>query len=50
MDIDLSADDLAFETEVRGFLSENAYTNGANPEEWRMKWFEKAIQNIKNIF
>jgi alkylation response protein AidB-like acyl-CoA dehydrogenase len=42
MDIDLSADDLAFETEVRGFLSENAYTNGANPEEWRMKWFEKA--------
>ena len=42
MDINLSADDLAFETEVRGFLSENAYTNGANPEEWRMKWFEKA--------
>jgi len=42
MDIDLSADDLAFEKEVREFLSENAYTHGANPEEWRMKWFEKA--------
>jgi hypothetical protein len=39
MDIDLSADDLAFEKEVREFLSENAYTHGANPEEWRMKWF-----------
>lgn len=42
MDIDLSTEDLAFEAEVRAFLSENAYVDGQDPNKWRMDWFEKA--------
>jgi hypothetical protein len=42
MDIKLSKDDLAFETEVREFLAENAYKNEADPNKWRLDWFETA--------
>ena len=42
MDIDLSADDLAFRDEVRDFLRTNAYKPGADYAAWRDGWFAKA--------
>lgn len=42
MDIELSKEDLAFEAEVKAFLSENAYEMGTDYNDWRMNWFKKA--------
>ncbi|MEE4281808.1 MAG: acyl-CoA dehydrogenase family protein [Pseudomonadales bacterium] len=42
MDINLSQQDLEFRTEVREFLSGNAYKNGEDYNAWRMDWFKKA--------
>ncbi len=42
MDIDLSANDLAFRDEVREFLRTNAYKPGADYAAWRDGWFAKA--------
>ena len=42
MDIDLSADDLAFRTDVREFLTRNAYKPGTDYMAWRSEWFTKA--------
>ncbi|MEM7365895.1 MAG: acyl-CoA dehydrogenase family protein [Pseudomonadota bacterium] len=41
MDIELSADDLAFRDEVRTFLKESAF-DGSNYMKWRLEWFKKA--------
>jgi len=42
MDIDLSADDLAFRNDVREFFSSNAYKPGTDYMAWRSEWFGKA--------
>ena len=42
MDIELSAQDLEFQEDVRAFLKENTYKPGANYLEWRLDWFKKA--------
>ncbi len=42
MDIDLSADDRAFQSEVREFLTANAYQPGTDYNQWRMGWFAAA--------
>ena len=42
MDIDLSSTDLAFQQEVRDFLTTNAYKNGTDYAEWRLNWFKLA--------
>ncbi|MDH3644066.1 MAG: acyl-CoA dehydrogenase family protein, partial [Gammaproteobacteria bacterium] len=43
MDIELSAEDLAFREEVRGFFADNAYSSG-DYNKWRMEWFDKAAE------
>jgi hypothetical protein len=42
MDIELTADDLAFQDEVRSFLADNAPKRGEDPNAWRMNWFKLA--------
>jgi len=42
MDIELSAEDLAFRDEVRSFFAENAYQPGEDYNQWRLDWFAKA--------
>jgi alkylation response protein AidB-like acyl-CoA dehydrogenase len=42
MDIELSAEDRAFQQEVRAFLKENAATPGTDLQQWRAKWFAAA--------
>ena len=42
MDIELSAQDLAFRDEAREFLDGHAYKNGEDYNAWRMGWFEAA--------
>ena len=42
MDIELSADDLAFRDDVRSFFAENAHQAGEDYNQWRMDWFAKA--------
>jgi|TARA_Y100000294_G_scaffold167613_1_gene176941 hypothetical protein len=42
VDIQLSADDLAFQEEVKAFLAENAYPAGEDYNKWRLDWFDKA--------
>ena len=42
MDIELGPEDLAFQTEVRSFLHDNAYQHGTDYNEWRLKWFALA--------
>ena len=42
MDIDLSAEDLAFQADVEQFLDSNAYKPGTDYMAWRSGWFEKA--------
>jgi len=42
MDINLSQDDLAFQTQVQAFLKDNAYQSGDDYFKWRINWFAKA--------
>jgi len=42
MDIELSAEDLAFRDEVRSFLADNAHDGKSDYAAWRMNWFAKA--------
>lgn len=42
MDIELSAEDLAFREEVRAFFKENEYKPGEDYNQWRLDWFGKA--------
>jgi len=42
MDIELSAEDLAFRDEVRAFFRENEYKAGEDYNQWRMDWFAAA--------
>ena len=42
MDIELNADELAFQAEVRTFLDENAYEHGKDYNAWRLNWFKLA--------
>ncbi len=42
MDIELSADDLAFQDEVRQFLEDHDYKPGADYGQWRLDWFKAA--------
>jgi alkylation response protein AidB-like acyl-CoA dehydrogenase len=42
MDIELSAEDLAFREEVRAFFMENEYKPGEDYAQWRLDWFAKA--------
>jgi alkylation response protein AidB-like acyl-CoA dehydrogenase len=42
MDIELSADDLAFRDEVRAFFKENEYKPGDDYNKWRLDWFAAA--------
>jgi alkylation response protein AidB-like acyl-CoA dehydrogenase len=42
MDIELSAEDLAFRDEVRVFFNENEYKPGEDYNQWRTDWFAKA--------
>ncbi len=42
MDIELSAEDLAFQEEVRAFFKENEYKPGEDYAQWRLDWFAKA--------
>ena len=42
MDIDLSAEDLEFKQEVRGFFEENQMKPGEDYFSWRLEWFKKA--------
>jgi len=42
MDIELSAEDRAFQQEVRAFLKEHAAPAGADRAQWRMQWFAAA--------
>lgn len=42
MDIELSADDLAFQADVRQFLADNRYQMGTDYAAWRLDWFRKA--------
>ena len=42
MDIELGAEDLAFQQEVRDFLTEHAYQRGTDPNQWRLDWFAAA--------
>jgi len=42
MDIELSAEDLAFREEVRAFFKENEYKPGEDYAQWRLDWFAKA--------
>ena len=42
MNIELSAEDLAFREEVRAFFKANTYQPGSNYLEWRLNWFKKA--------
>jgi len=44
MDIELSADDLAFRDEVRAFFKENEYKPGEDYNQWRLDWFGKAAE------
>lgn len=42
MDIELSAEDLAFRDEVRTFFRDNAYQPGSDYNQWRLDWFASA--------
>jgi alkylation response protein AidB-like acyl-CoA dehydrogenase len=42
VDIELSAEDLAFQDEVRSFFKEHEYKHGEDYNQWRMDWFAKA--------
>lgn len=42
MDIELSQDDLQFQTEVRAFFEENDYKAGDDYNVWRLNWFKLA--------
>ena len=42
MDINLTQEELSFQTEVKGFLSENAHKPGTDYNEWRLNWFKEA--------
>jgi hypothetical protein len=42
MDIELSAEDIAFREDVRGFFKENRMEKGADYFSWRNDWFAKA--------
>ncbi len=42
MDIELSPEDQAFATDVRDFLTSNAYPGKGDYNEWRNGWFDKA--------
>lgn len=44
MDIELSAEDLAFRDEVRDFFADNAYQMGTDYNQWRLDWFAKAAE------
>ena len=44
MDINLSAEDLAFQDEVSQFLEEHAYKPGEDYNAWRMNWFKAAAE------
>ena len=44
MDIELSAEDLAFEKEVQEFLHSNAHTPDQDYLKWREEWFAKAAE------
>ena len=44
MDIELSAQDLAFREEVREFFAANAYPAGSDYNIWRDGWFQKAAE------
>ncbi len=38
MDIELSAEDLAFQSEVQDFLTANAHTPDQDYMKWRIDW------------
>lgn len=42
MDIDLSAEDLKFQNQVREFFTANAYKPGEDYNAWRLNWFKLA--------
>jgi len=42
MDIELSAEDLAFQSDVQNFLAANAHTPDQDYMKWRLNWFAKA--------
>jgi len=42
VDIELSQDDLQFQTEVRAFFEENDYKAGDDYNVWRLNWFKLA--------
>jgi alkylation response protein AidB-like acyl-CoA dehydrogenase len=42
VDIELGADDLAFQQEVRTFLKESAWKPGDDFNRWRLDWFARA--------
>ena len=42
MDIELSPEDLAFQSEVREFLTTNAWKKGTDYNQWRLDWFKLA--------
>ena len=42
MDIELSAEDLAFRDEVRAFFADNEYKPGEDYNQWRLDWFARA--------
>jgi len=44
VDINLSAEDLAFQDEVSQFLEEHAYKPGEDYNAWRMNWFKAAAE------
>lgn len=44
MDIELSAEDLAFRDDVRAFFTDNAYQMGSDYNQWRIDWFAKASE------
>ena len=44
MDIELSAEDLAFRDDVRAFFTDNAYQMGSDYNQWRIDWFAKAAE------
>ena len=44
MDIELSKEDLAFKTEVKGFFDANQMKKGEDYFSWRTRWCERAIE------
>jgi alkylation response protein AidB-like acyl-CoA dehydrogenase len=42
MDVDLSAQDLEFQQEVRDFLASNAHDPKTDYAQWRLNWFDLA--------